>query len=64
MFKVPTNDAFTVTTCQCLVCKKLANKDAHMINTGIAWLCPECEHYLKRIIEKERQLEEIAEREC
>ena len=55
MFKAPNNGAFTVTTYQCLVCNKPAVEDADLINTGIAWLCPECKYYLKRVIEKERK---------
>lgn len=60
MFNAPNNGAFTVTTYRCLVCKKPAVKDADIINTGIAWLCPECEYYLKRIIEKERNLTQLS----
>ena len=57
MFRLPNNGAFTVTTCQCLVCKKRAVEDADIVNTGIAWLCPECEYYLRRFIEKEKERE-------
>ena len=56
MLKASNNGAFTVTTYQCLVCKKPAVKDADLVDTGIAWLCPECEFYLKRVIEKEKGL--------
>ncbi len=56
MFKLPNNGSYLVTTYQCLVCKKRAIKNADAVDTGSAWLCPECEFYLKRVIEKERNL--------
>ena len=35
---------------QCLICEKAQDETADIINTGVAWLCPECKRKLRKVV--------------
>ena len=47
----------TIPTCQCLVCECVKDENASIINTAIAWLCPECKRRIRKIIYNEEKEE-------
>lgn len=40
----------TAPTRICLLCDKVENLDATIIDTGTAWLCPECKDSLRKMM--------------
>lgn len=39
-------------TRQCLVCGEKEDKEAWLVDTGIAWLCPDCKRKLLKLIQE------------
>jgi len=37
---------------QCLICEKVQDERANIVNTAIAWLCPECKRKLRKLIDE------------
>ena len=42
--------SYPIPTRQCLVCERMENPKATIVNTGLAWLCPECKSRIKNLI--------------
>lgn len=42
-------------TRKCLVCERIENPNATIVNSGAAWLCPECKSRIKKLIYKEEK---------
>ena len=40
---------------ECLVCERQERPGATVVNTGLAWLCPECKSRIKQLIYGEAQ---------
>lgn len=38
-------------TIRCLICDKLENPNADIVDTGKVWLCPECKRKLREMME-------------
>ena len=40
-------------TCRCLVCERLKNPKASIVNLDTAWLCDKCRAALLKVVESE-----------
>ena len=39
-----------VVSYQCLICEKVQDDTADIVDGGIAWLCPECKRKLRKLV--------------
>ena len=43
---------FTLPTKQCLICEKVENPNATILDKGIPWICDDCRNKLRELIKE------------